>query len=450
MKQKVILIEFNELTHELMEKFISEGHLPNFKRFYEQSQVHTTDANASGEDLNPWVQWVSLHSGLDPDEHGVRRLNDAAGFKGEFVWDKLSKAGLKSWICGSMNTNFLDGFNGMLIPDPWSAGTAPYPPGKFDVYVDFIQQSVQGHDSKSSVSSKDFVRFMLKNGLSLSTIIAIAKQLVSEKRSSGNFWKRASIMDLIQFDLFKYHFAKESPDLSSFFLNSVAHYQHHYWADMDPERFGQSGESARADTKEAILFGYKSLDRILGKFMQLADSDTVLVFCTALSQQPYVTSSPEEERHYFHIIDDKSFAQSLGITQEHEYIPVMAEQFHLQCESNAAASKLCDYLNEFDMDSNDYFHVGSDQVFLATCDDNTVHVQCRCTKQVKSDAKIIHRISKSELAFYDIFYHMEDVKAGVHNPKGMLWVLDPNKKPEVHKEDIALEVVSPMVQNYFS
>ena len=56
---KLILLEFNELTPALLERFMSEGRLPNFKRLYEESMVYTTDAEESGDTLNPWVQWGS-------------------------------------------------------------------------------------------------------------------------------------------------------------------------------------------------------------------------------------------------------------------------------------------------------------------------------------------------------------------------------------------------------
>ena len=40
MSGNVILLEFNELSPTLMNRFISQGHLPNFKRFCEESSVY--------------------------------------------------------------------------------------------------------------------------------------------------------------------------------------------------------------------------------------------------------------------------------------------------------------------------------------------------------------------------------------------------------------------------
>ena len=68
-RSSVILLEFNELTPSLISRFIAEGRLPNFKRLYDESRVFTTDATEDAwEDkrlLNPWVQWVTVHTGVN-------------------------------------------------------------------------------------------------------------------------------------------------------------------------------------------------------------------------------------------------------------------------------------------------------------------------------------------------------------------------------------------------
>ena len=70
----MILLEFNELSPALMDAFIDQGCLPNFKRLRESSQVFTTVAEEVAPNLDPWIQWVTVHSGLSFDEHGVFHL----------------------------------------------------------------------------------------------------------------------------------------------------------------------------------------------------------------------------------------------------------------------------------------------------------------------------------------------------------------------------------------
>ena len=47
-----------------MNKFIAEGELPNFARLHRESEVHITEADEDHPYLEPWIQWITVHSGL--------------------------------------------------------------------------------------------------------------------------------------------------------------------------------------------------------------------------------------------------------------------------------------------------------------------------------------------------------------------------------------------------
>jgi predicted AlkP superfamily phosphohydrolase/phosphomutase len=111
---KVILLEFNELTPSLMNKFIDDGRLPNFKKFQSESEIFETMATEVSPDLEPWIQWVTLHTGLDYCDHKVFHLNEGHKLPAPRIWDRVSEHGMKSWVCGSMNVNASPGFNGLL------------------------------------------------------------------------------------------------------------------------------------------------------------------------------------------------------------------------------------------------------------------------------------------------------------------------------------------------
>lgn len=72
---RLMLLEFSELTPSSMERFIAEGHLPNFKRLYQESRVFVTDAEESQWDLEPWIQWVMVRTGLSAQQHGLHNLD---------------------------------------------------------------------------------------------------------------------------------------------------------------------------------------------------------------------------------------------------------------------------------------------------------------------------------------------------------------------------------------
>ena len=50
---RIILLEFNELTPRLMDRFIRDGKLPNFNRFQRESRTFTTEAAEVAPTLEP-------------------------------------------------------------------------------------------------------------------------------------------------------------------------------------------------------------------------------------------------------------------------------------------------------------------------------------------------------------------------------------------------------------
>src|SRR6516165_7846488 len=125
----VLSLEFNELVPSVMERFIREAHLPHFRQLYESSDVFTTDVGTDDPKfLEPWIQWVTVHTGADFDEHGILQLSEGDKYPGKRIWDAVSDAGRPSWICGSMNVHCTSTPRGAVLPDPWSGhGTGPVP-----------------------------------------------------------------------------------------------------------------------------------------------------------------------------------------------------------------------------------------------------------------------------------------------------------------------------------
>ena len=76
MKTKTILLGLNELNFDYLKFYISQGVLPNFKKIFEiQPPIETVSENEY-KLLEPWVQWVTIHSGKSYKEHNIFRLGD--------------------------------------------------------------------------------------------------------------------------------------------------------------------------------------------------------------------------------------------------------------------------------------------------------------------------------------------------------------------------------------
>ena len=73
---RVILLEFNELSSTLIQQFMQQGLLPNFARLHRESYTYVTQAEETPPNLEPWIQWVTVHTGLSFRQHGVFILGD--------------------------------------------------------------------------------------------------------------------------------------------------------------------------------------------------------------------------------------------------------------------------------------------------------------------------------------------------------------------------------------
>ena len=218
---KLILIEFNELSPTLLDKWMGEGLLPNFRRFYEDSAVFTTDAGERDPKfLEPWIQWYTTHTGLSFEEHKVFNLGDGPLADHQDIWGLLRESGLTTGSCSSMNVSGFTGEGGFYVADPWCTGEPAYPP-ELGLFQKFVSDRVQGYvdpsDKTSVTEAINFVWFLVNHGLRLKTIFNILGQLLKERMNhSGEVWKRPSILDKIQFDVFNYYYRKLQPNFVTF------------------------------------------------------------------------------------------------------------------------------------------------------------------------------------------------------------------------------------------
>src|SRR5262249_48209197 len=128
-----------------------------------------------------------------------------------------------------------------------------------------------------------FVSFMVRHGLSAATARAIVEQLTAEV-GHRHRWKRAMILDRLQMDLFEHGWRRLRPALSTFMLNSTAHLQHLYWRNMEPESFALKPTAReQVDLRDAIPQSYEQTDGILGRILDLAGDEAIVILCTALS-----------------------------------------------------------------------------------------------------------------------------------------------------------------------
>ena len=145
--QKVILVEFNELCPSLLTKWMGTGELPNFKRLHDSSEVFVTAADETEPaNLEPWIQWYSVHTGLPYSQHRVFHLTDGPRASHQDIWNILHGAGKKVWNCSSMNAKQFSFVGSAYLPDPWCTSEQSHPP-ELDVFHRFVSHQVREYSN---------------------------------------------------------------------------------------------------------------------------------------------------------------------------------------------------------------------------------------------------------------------------------------------------------------
>jgi hypothetical protein len=435
---KVIQLEFNELCPSLMDTFIDQGHLPNFAALKNKSYVFTTDAEEKAPNLEPWIQWVTVHTGLSFANHGVFDLGDGHKLTTPRIWDIVGQDGQKVWICGSMNASFQKPISGFILPDPWSTGVHPYPAGEFESFFNFVRANVQEHTrSKMAVSKADqlrFLTFMTTHGMTPGTVAGIVRQLLQE-RGGAHRWKRAVVLDWLQWDVFSWYWRHHQPTFSTFFLNSTAHFQHMYWRNMDPSIFSaKPSDSEQEEYSKTILFGYQQMDAIVGKCLRLIDADTIVVLATALSQQPCLKYEGTGGKVFYRPEEPDDLFQFAGISSSPDFAPVMSEQFRLNFPSEGEAREAQEKLLSL--------RWADRPVMMARAQGNEVFAGCTVFERVPQHAMVCNSDGVMR-RFYELFYNCSLVKSGMHHPDGIFWVSTPDRTYKVEKEKVPLRAVAP-------
>jgi hypothetical protein len=441
----VILLEFNELSPALIHRFMKAGELPNFDRLYHESHVYTTDAEETAPNLEPWIQWVTVHSGLSFEEHGIFLLGDGHKLQHKCVWDILSDNNLRVWVCGSMNVRYDEPINGCVLPDPWAADSRPYP-DELTAWSTFAQRNVQEHTNERVPLSKSdyakFIAFMVSHGLSLSTAAAIVRQLVAERVAKSERWRRATILDKLQWDVFRWYYRKLKPHFATFFLNSTAHFQHMYWRNMDPGPFKlKPTDDDQARYASAILYGYKEMDKIVGSALALAGRETMVILASALSQQPCLVYEDSGGKTFYRPRVFEDVLHFAGIASPHRVAPVMSEQFHIHFDTEADAGSAAERLQALSVDGRPAMNVEQRG--------SSVFAGCRIFEQLPQEALLTSGDAAQSAPFFSLFYQAEGIKSGMHHPEGVLWIRHPAKSHRVIAERVPLRNVAPTILNLF-
>jgi len=178
--KKLLQVELNEFDPQFLRHQAEKLNLKNTLKFLDFTHSETmTDDKIEHQGLDPWVQWVNVHTGVPSDIHGIKRLGDTRGQKTSQIWEALAKGGKRWAVFTKKFMHFIRYYA---------------PISHWPVLIKFTTEVV-----KSSI----------KPGITIHSLTTLLDYL--------------GALEFVRFR------KEKSPDYSVIFLNHIAHLQHQFW-----------------------------------------------------------------------------------------------------------------------------------------------------------------------------------------------------------------------------
>jgi hypothetical protein len=297
----------NEINFDVVKKYIEiqPENYPNLKKLFNYKNIKTT-CEKDYENLEPWIQWASVHTCMSFKEHGVFRLGDMVGSKAPQIFERLEKAGYKVGAISAMNAENRLEKPAFFIPDPWTQ-TNPDNSWWSKVLSQAVSQAVNDNaQSKITLKSKLHIILGL---IKFARFSNYAKYLKLIALSRSRPWTKALVLDLLLHDIHWSLFNKTRPNFSTLFLNAGAHIQHHYFYNAEPLRKELSNKNPDwylKDEFDPLADVLSIYDAIVGDYF--SRKDTELLLATGLAQKPY-----DRVKFYYRLNSHSEFLKKIGI-----------------------------------------------------------------------------------------------------------------------------------------
>lgn len=278
---KVIFVELDGGTWEIIESLFMEGKLPNLKNLMENG-VH-------GELLSdhPFISaklWTSMFTGKTASKHGIQFFGaKSQNILCKRIWDILEEKKLTVGTFGSLVTWPPRSINGFMIPSVFALGPETYPE-KYQFYQEIVLGERKGlhHLKKNTLlSNLSFVYHLLVNGIGARTVGKIISYLTREKilryGHGDRYWQKATLQLMVSADIFLKLHKKYSPNFSTFHIHLCDAVSHRYWEFFQPEKFPRVDSNGIKKFAKVIPASYIESDKLIGKILSLRDEKTIFI-----------------------------------------------------------------------------------------------------------------------------------------------------------------------------
>ena len=329
--RRTILVELNELNMEFVRRYVAAGHLATFGRLIDQHGLSETTSETRYEEIEPWIQWVTAHTGLPLLEHGVFRLGDICETQHRQIWEHLEELGLSVGAVSPMNAVNRTRRAAFFIPDPWTRTEVSGGRLVREFYRGLAQAVAD--NAKHRVELRSYLAIVM-GWLAHFRSASLWRQLRAVRFQAARPWSRALFLDRLLADVFLTRWRRSRPAFASVFVNAAAHIQHHYmYSSTAYEGPNRNPDWYLPKGLDPLLDVYELYDEFLAELESLPGRPR-LVIATGLHQDPQ-----PEPVYYYRLRYHAAFLERLGIRAS-VVTPLMSRDFRLAFEdaSQAAAA----------------------------------------------------------------------------------------------------------------
>jgi hypothetical protein len=322
--QPVVLLELNEINFDFVRAYGRRGLLPTLNGLIGRHGLSETSSETRHEDIEPWIQWVTAHTGLTLAEHGIFRLGDVVDHDIPQIWERLEAKGLKVGAVSPMNAKNRTRDAAFFMPDPWTRTEVTGSRLLRRLYG-AIAQAV--NDNASARVTPQSLIWLGLGTMRHARPANYARYAGYAAGARARPWSRACFLDLLLADIFVDALGRTRPQFASLFLNAGAHIQHHYMfssgaydgAKRNPEWYIEPRH-------DPLLEVYALYDRITADILRARPGQRLMI-ATGLHQTPH-----EELTFYWRLRDHAAFLRTVG-ARFRAASPRMSRDFLVECAS---------------------------------------------------------------------------------------------------------------------
>jgi len=430
-KKKLILIELNEINFDIVKKYINSSSLKYFPLLINQN-TKTTLAEEEYSKLEPWIQWVSVHTGMDADQHKIFRLGDSIKFNYEQIFEKIEKKNFSVGVLFAMNVINKNSKFKYFIPDPWTE-TKPSDNFWCRIINKAVRQTVNDNSSKK-IELKSYIIILLVclRFVRISKYFFFLRLLLSSFKKK---WYKALFLDYLTSEIHLNFIKNKKTNFSTVFYNGGAHIQHHYFQNSKKIKNNMKNPKWYVDSNhdpiEDMLIIY---DEILKSYLNLIDDGYNLIFATGLSQEPY-----DRIKFYYRLKNHDSFLKKIDIKYNHVQT-LMTRDFFIYFDNNNDRDSAKVKLEKVLTKENDKIFNEID------IRDKSLFVTLTYPNEIKKDFYVVYNQKKinffNEVSFVAI-------KNGMHSAKGYSSYHGEIEKFQPHDKSHVKEIFN-SINNFFS